>query len=213
MEESLSNSDIQVAEKHDNISIDDSSLVRSCQAGDVEATERLIVRYQDRIYNVILKIVSNPDDAAELTQETFVKVIEKVTSFRAKSSFYTWLFRVAVNTALNFCRRQFKVSAQSLDAEVKTGYGESAAKLSDYLKDDREPDPVEAAQSKETGEIILKALSKVQDEHRVILVLRDIEGMSYAEVAATLKLELGTVKSRISRARAELREILSAVLE
>lgn len=213
MEETLSKSDIHVADKQENISIDDNSLVRLCQAGDIEATERLIVRYQDRIYNVILKIVSNPDDAAELTQETFVKVIEKVTSFRAKSSFYTWLFRVAVNTALNFCRKQFRVTTQSLDAEVKPANSESAAKLSDFLKNENEPDPVEVAKTKETGELILKALARLPEDHRVVIVLRDIESMTYDEIARTLKLELGTVKSRISRARAELREILSAVLE
>lgn len=212
MEETLSKPDVQVAENKDNISIDDSTLVRLCQGGDIEATERLIVRYQDRIYNVILKIVGNSDDAAELTQETFVKVIEKVTSFKAKSSFYTWLFRVAVNTALNFCRKSFKVSTQSIDTPVGNSGSDANKKLSDFLMDTTEPDPVEVAQNLETNEIILKALTKLQDDHRAVIVLRDIEGMSYEEVAKTLKLEIGTVKSRISRARAQLRDILSAVL-
>ena len=213
LEDTLSNPDIQVADEYENISIDDATLVRKCQDGDLEATERLIVRYQDRIYNVILKIVGNKDDAAELTQETFVKVIEKVTSFKAKSSFYTWLFRVAVNTALNFCRKRFKVSHQSLDVVVGGDNGDAAKKLSDYLADETEYDPVQIAQTKETGDIVSAALSKLDDNHRVVIVLRDIEGMSYAEVAKALDLELGTVKSRISRARAELREILEAVLE
>ena len=212
MEETLSKPDIQVAENNENISIDDNTLVRLCQGGDIEATERLIVRYQDRIYNVIFKIVGNSDDAAELTQETFVKVIEKVTTFKAKSSFYTWLFRVAVNTALNFCRKSFKVSTQSIDAPVGTDNADSAKRLSDFLKDTTEPDPAEVAQNIEINEIITKALAKLQEDHRAVIVLRDIEGMSYEEVSKTLKLEIGTVKSRISRARAQLREILSAVL-
>jgi RNA polymerase sigma factor (sigma-70 family) len=212
LEKTLSKPDIKVAGNKDNISIDDSMLVRLCQGGDIQATERLIVKYQDRIYNVIFKIVGNSDDAAELTQETFVKVIEKVTSFKAKSSFYTWLFRVAVNTALNFCRKRFKITTQSIDACINDENADSARKLSDFLKDEKEPDPAQIAQNAETGEIILKALAKLQDDHRAVIVLRDIESMTYEEIAKTLKIELGTVKSRICRARAELREILSQVL-
>ena len=88
----------------ENIVIDDVVLVRQCQQGDSVAMQRLIVKYQDRIFNVILKICSNRDDAAELTQETFVKFIEKINTFKMQSAFYTWLFRIAVNLSLNFER-------------------------------------------------------------------------------------------------------------
>ena len=213
MENILSKPDIEVTEELENISIDDGTLIRQCRQGDLKAMERLIVRYQDRIFNVIMKIVGNSDDAAELTQETFVKVIEKINTFKSQSSFYTWLFRVAVNTTLNFCRKRFKVSTRSLDSIVGSDDGQTGRKLSEYLQESTEIDPAELAQNKETGEIVMAALTKLDDNHRVVIVLRDIEGMSYAEITQSLDLELGTVKSRISRARAELRKILEAILK
>ena len=207
----MSNISVTTAGQHENISIDDGALIRQCQLGDLKATEGLILRYQNRIFNVIMKIVGNRDDAAELTQETFVKVIEKIGTFKAQSSFYTWLFRVAVNTALNFCRKRFRVTTQSLDAVV--GDGESTRKLGDFLVDKSELEPVEIAQKKETAQLITAALGKLSESHRVVIILRDIEGMSYGEVSATLGVELGTVRSRISRARSEMRKILEATLK
>ncbi|MHC5158832.1 MAG: RNA polymerase sigma factor, partial [Planctomycetota bacterium] len=119
--------------KHkENISLDDATLIRQCQNGNLEAMSCLIVKYQDRIYNAILKICQNHDDAAELTQDTFVKVLENINSFRGKSSFYTWLFRVAVNHTLNYCKRRFKLSPVSLDAEndqIEENKGKLAAVL------------------------------------------------------------------------------------
>ena len=88
---------------NEQINIDDSELVRQCKQGDSVAMERLILKYQNRIYNVILKICADPDDAAELTQETFVKIIENIDKFQGKSKFYTWAFRIAVNLTLNYC--------------------------------------------------------------------------------------------------------------
>ena len=142
MEETLSKPDIQVESENENISIDDNTLVRKCQDGDLEATERLIVRYQDRIYNVILKIVGNKDDAAELTQETFVKVIENIDNFQGRSSFYTWAFRIAVNLTLNYCQRNARFRFSSLDAsEAKAEYNSQPGRvLKEFLSDDSSPD-------------------------------------------------------------------------
>ena len=188
--------------KSKHLRLDDETLVKQCQRGDSEAMSHLIVKYQDRIYNAILKICNNSDDAAELTQDTFVKVMENIVSFRHKSSFYTWLFRVAVNEAINFCRRRFKVATQSLDSGVCSS---AAADMSDN-------DPVRLAQHKEVIALLTEAIGRLDEDHRVVLVLRDIEQMSYNQIAETLELELGTVKSRLSRARAMLREILETVL-
>ena len=90
------------------VSMDDTSLVKKCQHGDSDAMEQLILKYQNRIYNVILKICADPDDAAELTQETFVKVIENIDKFEGKSRFYTWAFRIAVNLTLNYRQKNSK---------------------------------------------------------------------------------------------------------
>lgn len=198
--------------KHkDNISLDDSTLVRRCQRGDSDAMSCLIVKYQDRVYSTILKICQNHDDAAELTQDTFVKVLENISSFRGKSSFYTWLFRVAVNHSLNYCKRRFKLSPMSLDVE-NDQFEEGKGKLAAVLADPNGVDPAMVAQQKELSLIIVNLIGQLQQEHRVVLVLRDIEQMSYAEIAEVLRIETGTVKSRLSRARAKLRELLETVL-
>jgi RNA polymerase sigma-70 factor (ECF subfamily) len=195
----------------DNISLDDTILVRQCQNGDLEAMSCLIVKYQDRIYNAIFKICQNHDDAAELTQDTFVKVLENINSFRSKSSFYTWLFRVAVNHTLNYCKRRFKLSPVSLDAENDQDE-RSKGKLAAVLVASDGLDPAVVAQQKELSQIVVKLIGQLRQEYRVVLVLRDIEQMTYAEIAEVLRIETGTVKSRLSRARAKLRELLETVL-
>jgi len=196
-----------------SISIDDSVLVRQAQGGDTLATERLILKYQNRIYNVILKMCGNPDDAAELSQETFVKVIEGIDKFKGRSSFYTWLFRIAVNLTLNHCQRNARTATRSLDADEKDPNGASKQVLRDFLSDDRAVDPALAAQSQELCELARKSLLKLDEPQRAVVVLRDIEGMSYTEIADVLNVELGTVRSRLSRARSNLREILEAMLK
>jgi len=196
-----------------NINIDDAVLVEQCQQGDSTAMERLILKYQNRIYNVILKICANTDDAAELTQETFVKVIENIDKFEYRSSFYTWAFRIAVNLTLNYCKRSVKLGLRSLDAEDSEHEGQARQVLKRFLCDDSSPDPAVVAANKELSEIVVGALTKLDDAQRAVVVLCDIEGMNYAQIAKVLDIELGTVKSRLSRARSNLREILETVLQ
>ncbi len=195
------------------INIDDAVLVRQCWQGDSAAMERLILKYQNRIYNVILKICADPDDAAELTQETFVKVIENVGKFEGRSSFYTWAFRIAANLTINYCRRNAKLTLRSLDAEEKRLNSQTRQVLKQFLSDDSSPDPAGMAQNKELYEIAVKALMELDDAQRAVVVLRDIEGMNYARIAEVLGIELGTVRSRLSRARSKLRQILEVTLQ
>ena len=196
-----------------NISIDDAMLVEQWRRGDSEAAERLILKYQNRIYNVILKICANTDDAAELTQETFVKVIENIDKFEGRSGCYTWAFRIAVNLTLNYCQRNVGLGYRSLDAEDNEHNGQARQVLKQFLSDDSSPDPAVVTANKELCEIVMAALMKLDDAQRAVLVLRDIEGMNYAQVAKTLDIELGTVKSRLSRARGSLRKIMEAILQ
>jgi len=193
------------------INIDDAVLVEQCRQGDSEATERLILKYQNRIYNAILRICANPDDAAELTQDTFVKVIENIDKFRGRSSFYTWAFRIGVNLTLNYCQRKVRIGFRSLDAEDKEDNGQAKQVLKEFLADDSSPNPAVVAANKELSEIVVDALMKLREEQRVVVVLRDIEGMNYAQIAEVLDIALGTVRSRLSRARSNLREIIEAV--
>jgi len=194
------------------ISIDEAVVIRQCRAGDFAAAERLILKYQDRIYNLILRMCHNADDAAELTQETFVKVIENIGKFEGRSSFYTWIFRIAVNLTLNHCTRNVRLSTRSLNGYYDDRSEHASETLSRFLSDEGSPDPAQAAANKELAGLAVKALSSLDDAQRAVVVLRDIEGMSYAQIAEVLDVELGTVKSRLSRARANLREILEAML-
>jgi RNA polymerase sigma-70 factor (ECF subfamily) len=195
------------------INIDDAALIQQYRRGDSEAMERLILRYQNRIYNIILRMCGNADDAAELTQETFVKIIENIDRFAGKSSFYTWAFRIAVNLTLNYCQRSVRVGFRSLDSEDNEDSRPAKKQLKEILSDDSSPDPAEVALNKELCGIVEKALVKLDETQRAVIVLRDIEGMNYAQIARVLNVELGTVKSRLSRARGRLREILETMLE
>jgi len=195
------------------ISLDDRVLVRQCQSGDSAAMERLILKYQDRIYNVILRISGNPDDAAELTQESFVKIIENIDNFQGRSSFYTWAFRIAVNLTLSYCKRQGKLGYRSLDVGSEDLNGGERGRLREFLADKSVCDPAVITANKELCELVIRGLMKLDDNHRAVIILRDIEGMSYDDIAAVLNVELGTVKSRLSRGRDNLREIVEANLQ
>jgi len=196
-----------------NINIDDAVLVRQCWQGDSAAIERLILKYQNRIYNVILKICADPDDAAELTQDTFVKIIENIENFQGRSSFYTWAFRIAVNLTLNYCRRNVRIGFSSLDAEQVPYNSQPGRLLKELLSDDSSLDPAVVAQDNELCQILVESLKKLDDAQRAVVVLRDIEGMNYNQIANVLDIELGTVRSRLSRGRKKLRQILEAILQ
>ena len=195
----------------DHLSMGDAALVERYRQGDSAALERLVVKYQNRIYNVVLKICADPDDAAELTQETFVKVIQNLDRFEGRSGFYTWAFRIAVNLTLNYCRRNARLAVRSLDAEQQQYDSQERQVLKDYLSDDSSPDAAVVVQRKELYEIATKALMRLDEAQRAVVILRDIEDMSYARIAEVLDIELGTVRSRLSRGRSKLREVLEAI--
>ena len=195
------------------INIDEAVLIEQCRRGDSAAMEHLILKYQNRIYNVILKMCANVDDAAELTQETFVKIIETIDKFESRSSFYTWAFRIAVNLTLNYCKRNVQLGFRSLESSDDEHDRQGKIALKEFLADESSPDPAAVVVNKELAEIAVKALMKLDDWQRAVIVLRDIEGMNYAQIADVLGIEHGTVKSRLSRARSALREILEAVIQ
>jgi RNA polymerase sigma-70 factor (ECF subfamily) len=198
-------------EQQKHIKAEDAALIERWRRGDISAIERLVGKYQGRIYNLILKICANPDSAAELTQDTFVKIIENIDRFESRSSFYTWAFRIAVNLALNYCKRKTTVRWTSLDAETVADDEQTKQSLAAILQDEKSPDPSQIAENRELCRLVQAALDKLDDEQKTIIVLRDIEGMDYAQIAEVLVVELGTVKSRLSRARAALRHLLEAL--
>jgi len=193
------------------IAFDDAALVDACQKGKMQAFEALIAKYQDRVYNTVLRMCGNPDDAADLCQETFVRALEKIRDFRGQSRFYTWLFRIAVNMTISHRRRAGRVKFVSLAPDPELDNTQAAA-MTSRIAERREGNPAQAAMDRDSHQRVLEALEALDDEYRVVVVLRDIEEMNYQQMAATLALPIGTVKSRLHRGRCLLREKLADAL-
>ena len=189
----------------------DSSLVESCRAGDLNAFDVLVERHQNRIFNVCYWMLGNRDEAADASQDAFVRAYRSLASFRGDSAFGTWLHRIAVNCAIDATQRRKR--APVLYSDLKP-FGEDE-------REDPEPDastqplhdPSLLALREEKRAAVRHALASLPEHYRVVLVLFDIEGYSYEDIGHTLELPLGTVKSRISRARQSLRERLESSRE
>jgi RNA polymerase sigma-70 factor (ECF subfamily) len=185
----------------------DSVLVQLCQDGDIRAFEELVKRYEERVYTVACSILNDADAAQDAAQEAFVRAYQSLGAFRTDSSFYTWLYRIVVNTCLNEARRNkrrgSRVSLEDLNA--------SGSRLPEALFTTETPhDAVDNLELQETIQTMLDGLS---EEHRMVVVLKDIEGRSQEEIAELMQCSLGTVKSRLSRARALLQERLRPVYD
>jgi len=180
----------------------DQVIVERVLKGDLDAFSILVERYQDRIYSAVLNYVSNRDDAVDVTQEVFVKAYSKLKSFNSSSAFYTWLYRIAVNTAIDFLRKRKSRMADSLDDEKYTEVG------FEPVSQDMSTDPERVVVRGEQAHFLRQAIASLSDKLKSALVLHDVEGLSQEEVAEILGVPVGTVKSRVSRARTELKYLL-----
>jgi RNA polymerase sigma-70 factor, ECF subfamily len=175
---------------------------------ELHAFDLLVERYQDRVYGVIARLIPDGEAARDLTQETFLKAYKGLAGFAGGSSFYTWLYRIARNVVTSQLRHEAarpKISA-SLDSEE----GDRAPLR--VVTPASGPDPVQSAVEAERKKLLLHALASLQPEFREIILLRDFEDRSYEEIAELLDLADGTVRSRLHRARAELRDRLKPIL-
>ena len=173
-------------------------LVRAAAGGDTEAFERLVRTYENKIYHLALRMCGSADEAADIAQEAFLAAWRGLPSFRGEAGFATRLYRLTSNAAIDYLRRQKKQRGDmSLDDEE---LGLDAV--------DSGPSPQETAEGSELRSAVAAGLSQLSEGHRQVLVLREIQGLSYEEIASVLELDIGTVKSRISRARSSLRKIL-----
>ena len=177
---------------------DDASLIAATLAGDTAAFGRLVGLYQDRLYNSLLRVLGSAEDARDVTQDAFVQAFVKLKSFRGSSAFYTWLYRIAFNLAMSHTRRSHKMA--SLDG-VKTNWGDEPM--------DGQPSPDAEYLRREQVEMVHAGLAALSMEYRQILVLREIDGCRYEEIAEILELPIGTVRSRLFRARLQLRDHLA----
>lgn len=180
--------------------VPDEILVQQSRQGDKEAFAALMERYQDKIYNLTYRLVSNPDDASDLTQEAFYRALLRINSFRGESGFATWLYRIATNACYDHLRAKKDRHVISLD-------NTDPDNLSLELPD-KAPGPAEICMSRAVLERLQEVMGTLPIEQRTILILREVQGLSYEEIAQVLQCSLGTVKSRLSRSRHALRDKL-----
>ena len=181
----------------------DRELVLKVHAGDVSAFDQLVEKHKARIYGVIYNMLSNHEDAADLSQNVFIQAFKSIHGFRSESNFYTWLYRIAVNTTLNFLkqRKEIPLSLNELDADTEKElvYEELTAKESVHGDINRV----------ELQKILNKALQKLSKEHRMVVVLHDIEGLRHHEIARVLRCTEATARSRLFYAHQELQSLLA----
>jgi RNA polymerase sigma-70 factor (ECF subfamily) len=181
------------------VSADDHRLITECLEGNTASFGLLVRGYQDRLYNTVYRLVDNAEDAQDVVQEAFLNAYQSLASFHGDSAFFTWLYRIAVNTAISL-RRKKRVMVR-IDGRA----GESAIEPLDPSELSR---PGHALEQAERERRIQQALARLSPEHRAVLVMKDMEGQKYETMADILQVPMGTIRSRLHRARLELRELL-----
>jgi RNA polymerase sigma-70 factor (ECF subfamily) len=182
----------------------DVALVTSAREGDVHAFETLVQKYDRQIFRIAQHITQNREDAQDVVQDAFLKAYEKLDQFQGNSKFYTWLVRIAVNESLMRLRKRRTGKMVSIDEDIETDEGSVPRDLADWS-----PNPEQNYGQAELAEILRKTIQGLPHGFRIVFVLRDVDGLSTEETAETLGLSVPAVKSRLLRARLQLRERLS----
>ena len=183
---------------------EDLETIRRCQAGNPEAFAGLVRKYQDRVFNVITRLLGDDEEARDVTQAAFIRAYQSLAGFKGDSAFYTWLYRIAVNAALDARKKRARRPDRTVDA-----FEETVASLQRSGSHNPTTDsPVGRLIRTEEHQRIIEAIEELEDSYRVVVVLRDIDGLDYHEIAEITGLAAGTVKSRLHRARLMLRDKL-----
>jgi RNA polymerase sigma-70 factor (ECF subfamily) len=185
----------------------DQALVERVQKGDKKAFDILVLKYQQRVMNILSRFVRDPAEVQDLAQETFIKAYRALATFRGDSAFYTWVYRIAINTAKNFIvaqgRRPPRDDVEASEAEQYAG--------ADGLQEQASPERV--LLKDEIAEMVFNTIDELPDDLKMAITLREIEGLSYDEIAETMSCPIGTVRSRIFRAREAIDEKLKPLLD
>ncbi|HVM61123.1 MAG TPA: sigma-70 family RNA polymerase sigma factor [Verrucomicrobiae bacterium] len=189
----------------------DGLLVHRAKAGELAAFEELVSRYEKRVYTLARRIVGQEQDAEDVTQQAFLSALEHLDGFREEASFYTWLMRITTHAALKVIRRRKGLPTVSLEEITEPPEGYEGIPHPEIIADWRQS-PEELVQRREIQELLDQALAKLDEKHRLVFLLRDVEGMSVQETATTLGLSEANVKVRLLRARLQLRELLTREL-
>ena len=187
---------------------DDAQLIAQALAGQTAAFGQLVQRYQERLFNTLVHVVGNAEDAKDTVQEAFVQAFLKLESFQGASAFYTWLYRIAFNAAITHRRRRGAMRS----AEQNAAAAGLLRNSSEAGRQNAADGPSERMEREERCRQVRQAISQLPEEHRVVLVLREMDGCCYETIAEILDLPVGTVRSRLHRARMQLREQLKEVL-
>lgn len=187
---------------------DDSALIEKCRAGDVAAFEPLVEKYRQRVWRLAYNVLRDREEAWDVAQEAFIKAYQALPSFRGQSAFYTWLYRIAMNVAADRARSR---------AAQGRAFGTERVPEEDWERVITDPNPAEASPAdtavrREERRKIMQALDQLSEDHRRIIMLGDLEGLSYREIAETLEIPMGTVMSRLHNARKRLRDVLGPLL-
>ena len=185
-------------------------LVKRCQAGDPEAFDELVTRYRTRVFGMIYNMVHSEQDAWDLAQDSFIKAWKSIKRFRGQSSFYTWIYRIVMNVTIDWLRKkQIKAGGAEFDDSIQLKEVDPASKTmpkADVL-------PSESMEHKEIRGEIDKAIAQLSPEHRAVILMKEIDGMQYHEIAETLGCSIGTVMSRLFYARKKLQNLLKDCYE
>jgi RNA polymerase sigma-70 factor (ECF subfamily) len=186
----------------------DQQLVERVQRGDKAAFDLLVAKYQRKIFRLLSRLIRDPAEIEDVAQEAFIKAYRALPNFRGDSAFYTWLYRIAINTAKNYLVALGRRAPTSTEAEI-----EDAETFDDgeRLRDLNTPDSMLV--TKQVGEAVNRAIDRLPEDLRTAIVLRELEGLSYEEIAETMNCPIGTVRSRIFRAREAIAEELRPVLD
>lgn len=187
---------------------DEAALVARAKAGDAEAFSELVQHYDRRVFRMAKQITQNDDDAADVLQESFLKAYTHLDEFQGNSKFYTWLVRIAVNEALMKLRKRRSDRTTPLDEPIDTGEDEVVREIAVW-----DENPEQSYSREELGQILDEAVQSLKPDYRTVFVLRDIEEMSIEETAKALNLSISAVKSRLLRARLQLREKLTRLFK
>lgn len=192
-------------------SIPNDELVRRAKAGDLAAFEELVSRQERQIYSLAFRILQNPHDAEDVTQQAFLSAVENLAKFREESSFATWLNRIATFAALKVIRKRKGLATVSLEEATEPQEDYDSIPHPEYIADWKQS-PEQLVERDETRRLLDDALAKLDEKHRLVFLLRDVEGLSVAETAGALGLTESNVKMRLLRARLQLREALTRTL-
>ncbi|HTT12766.1 MAG TPA: RNA polymerase sigma factor RpoE [Burkholderiaceae bacterium] len=186
----------------------DQILVEQVQRGDKHAFELLVAKYQRKIFRLLSRLIRDTAEIEDVAQEAFIKAYRALPNFRGESAFYTWLYRIAINTAKNYLVAQGRRAPTTTETEIDEA---ETFDEGDQLRDVNTPDSM--LLSKQVGEAVNRAIDKLPEDLRTAIVLRELEGLSYEEIAETMNCPIGTVRSRIFRAREAIAEELRPLLD